>query len=631
MANAIKKISVQRGIDVTQLHAVLLRRRRRRSTPARWPTSWASAGSSSTPTPRVLSAYGMGLADVRVLRQRRSSGRSTTALTAELEAAVADARRRGRARSCAPRTCPTTASRTEARVHVRYAGTDTSLEVPLADAAAPARRLRGRAPLALRLHRRGPRPGGRGGHGRGHRRHGGGGRARAAGRAARDAARAGADARPSSPPARRTSRPSASRPPVFTREALLPGRPDRRPGAGLRRHHHRRGRARLGAGGDAARPPRSWTGSSRCRAQVAVGTHCDPILLEIFNNLFMTIAEQMGVTLQSTAYSVNVKERLDFSCAVFDADGALVANAPHMPVHLGSMGESVRTILRAATATSCGRATSRRSTTPTMAAPTCPTSPSSCRCSRGGELVFFTAAARASRRHRRHHAGLDAARQHAHRPGGRAVRQLPPGRARPAARGGAARAAARPAPTRSATQTQNVADLQAQIAACQRGANELAKMVGQFGLDTVRAYMGHVQDNAEESVRRVLDVLQDGEFTYAARRRPGGPGQDHDRQGRPAGPWSTSPAPAPQQPWNFNAPGGRHPGRRALRLPHPGRRRHPDERGLPEADRHRPARGLDRLPAATRPRSAPAMSRPRNGSPTRSTVRWACWRRPRAR
>ncbi len=78
---------------------------------------------------------------------------------------------------------------------------------------------------------------------------------------------------------------------------------------------------------------------------VAVGTHCDPILLEIFNNLFMTIAEQMGVTLQSTAYSVNVKERLDFSCAVFAADGALVANAPHMPVHLGSMGQSVRTIL----------------------------------------------------------------------------------------------------------------------------------------------------------------------------------------------------------------------------------------------------------------------------------------------
>ena len=78
----------------------------------------------------------------------------------------------------------------------------------------------------------------------------------------------------------------------------------------------------------------------------AIGTDCDPVMLEVFNNLFMSIAEQMGYTLQNTALSVNVKERLDFSCAVFDASGALIANAPHMPVHLGSMGESVRAVLR---------------------------------------------------------------------------------------------------------------------------------------------------------------------------------------------------------------------------------------------------------------------------------------------
>ena len=103
-------------------------------------------------------------------------------------------------------------------------------------------------------------------------------------------------------------------------------------------------------------------------------------MLEVFNNLFMSIAEQMGVTLQNTAYSVNIKERLDFSCAVFDGDGRLVANAPHMPVHLGSMDRSVETIIRLNAATS-GPATSSRSTRPTMAARTCPTSPSARRSS----------------------------------------------------------------------------------------------------------------------------------------------------------------------------------------------------------------------------------------------------------
>jgi 5-oxoprolinase (ATP-hydrolysing) len=80
--------------------------------------------------------------------------------------------------------------------------------------------------------------------------------------------------------------------------------------------------------------------------RVAIGTDCDPVMLEVFNNLFMSIAEQMGYTLQNTALSVNVKERLDFSCAIFDSTGSLIANAPHMPVHLGSMGESVRAVLR---------------------------------------------------------------------------------------------------------------------------------------------------------------------------------------------------------------------------------------------------------------------------------------------
>ena len=110
--------------------------------------------------------------------------------------------------------------------------------------------------------------------------------------------------------------------------------------------------------------------------RVAIGTESDPIMLEIFNNLFMTIAEQMGVTLQNTAYSVNVKERLDFSCAVFDPEGGLIANAPHMPVHLGSMGEIGPHHRPRCAAARCARATPSPSTTPTMAARICPTSPS---------------------------------------------------------------------------------------------------------------------------------------------------------------------------------------------------------------------------------------------------------------
>src|SRR5439155_14713369 len=81
------------------------------------------------------------------------------------------------------------------------------------------------------------------------------------------------------------------------------------------------------------------------KARYAAGTTADPVMLEVFNNLFMSIAEQMGVRLAQTAYSVNIKERLDFSCALFDAEGNLIANAPHMPVHLGSMGESIKTVI----------------------------------------------------------------------------------------------------------------------------------------------------------------------------------------------------------------------------------------------------------------------------------------------
>ena len=147
--------------------------------------------------------------------------------------------------------------------------------------------------------------------------------------------------------------------------------------------------------------------------RAAIGTRADPIMLEVFNNLFMSIAEQMGVTLQNTAYSVNMKERLDFSCALFDRDGMLIANAPHMPVHLGSMGESVRTILRLRGA---GDAPGRRVR---AEQPVQRRHPSARRHrDHAGVRRRRTAAvphrlARPPRRHRRHHARLDAAGQHA--------------------------------------------------------------------------------------------------------------------------------------------------------------------------------------------------------------------------
>jgi 5-oxoprolinase (ATP-hydrolysing) len=231
----------------------------------------------------------------------------------------------------------------------------------------------------------------------------------------------------------------------------------------------------------------------------------DPVLLEVFNNLFMNIAEQMGLQLQNTAYSVNIKERLDFSCALFDAQGNLIANAPHMPVHLGSMGESIKTVI----ARNAGQDAARR-----------------CVCAQR-PLPRRHAPARRDRHHagvpgggadkplfyvgsRGHHADIGGTTPGSmppfsttHRGRGRADQQFQaggPGRAARGRDGGAA--AKREYPSRNPQQ--NMADLKAQIAANEKGVQELRKMVDQFGLDVVQAYMGHVQDNAEESVRRVI-------------------------------------------------------------------------------------------------------------------------------
>ena len=249
-------------------------------------------------------------------------------------------------------------------------------------------------------------------------------------------------------------------------------------------------------------------------AREAVGTTADPVMLEVFNNLFMSIAEQMGAALENTAYSVNIKERLDFSCALFDREGQLVANAPHMPVHLGSMGESVKTVIRA----------------------------------RGGEMrhgdvfvlnnpyhggthlpditvvtpvfddsritILFYVASRG------HHADVGGITPGSMPANSRHIDEegvlidnfklVDSGQFREAA----IRELLKSGPHPARNVEQNLADLRAQIAANEKGVRELHKMVEHFGLDVVDAYMRHVQDNAEGAVRRVLGVLGNGEFSY---------------------------------------------------------------------------------------------------------------------
>ncbi len=246
---------------------------------------------------------------------------------------------------------------------------------------------------------------------------------------------------------------------------------------------------------------------------LALGTNADPVMLEVFNNLFMSIAEQMGVTLQNTAYSVNIKERVDFSCAIFASDGSLVANAPHIPVHLGSMDKSVETIIEQ----NAGRI--RPGDVFALNAPY-----------NGGthlpditvvspvfddadkEILFYVAS-------RGHHADV----------GGTAPGSMTPLATTVNEEGvlfdnmllvdqGEFQEAKliqvltdHPYPVRNVHQ--NVADLKASIAANEKGVQELRNMVENFSLPVVHAYMHHVQDNAEESVRRVIDVLHDASFT----------------------------------------------------------------------------------------------------------------------
>lgn len=502
MANAIKKISVERGHDVTEYvlasfggaggqHACLV----------------ADALGMKTvflhPFAGVLSAYGMGLADVRALRERSIEAALDDAnlyspFSALGEEAVADLKAQGFSEH---------AVTVVQRVHLRYQGTDTALIVPHGDpsmlrAAFEDAHLQQfgfiqpHTPLVVEAVSV---------------------EAIGASAVADEAETARPDDAPLIPEpldsVRLFSGGDWLDAPVYDRDALHPGDDVHGPAV-----------IREATATTVVEP--GWCARMNSRRhlvlervvalpkRVAIGTDADPVMLEIFNNLFMSIAEQMGATLQNTAHSVNIKERLDFSCAVFDAGGGLVANAPHMPVHLGSMGESVRAIVRRygdalkAGETYVLNAPYNGGTHLPDVTVVTPVFDEA-----GREVLFFVAS-------RGHHADIGGISPGSMPPDSRNVEQegiLLDGL--PLVRGGrfledeiVAALTSGKWPARNPAQ--NVADLKAQVAANEKGVRELRRMVGHFGLDVVRAYMGHVQDNAEESVRRVIGSLRDGTFTY---------------------------------------------------------------------------------------------------------------------
>ena len=256
------------------------------------------------------------------------------------------------------------------------------------------------------------------------------------------------------------------------------------------------------------------TRTQKIKRASAIGTSVDPIMLEIFNNLFMNVAEQMGMVLENTASSVNIKERLDFSCALFSPTGNLVANAPHVPVHLGSMSECIKTIIRENSST-MNPGDAFLINAPYNGGTHLPdiTLIKPVFDDNNENVIFYVAT-------RGHHADI----------GGTVPGSAPANSTHVKEEGVLIDnftivskgvfleneiynlLSLAEFPARNIKQ--NIADLKAQVAAAEKGSQELIKVIKHYGLEVVHAYMGHVQDNAEESVRRVLDVLSDSSFIY---------------------------------------------------------------------------------------------------------------------
>ncbi|HVG52185.1 MAG TPA: hydantoinase B/oxoprolinase family protein [Xanthobacteraceae bacterium] len=551
MANAIKKISVQRGYDVTRYalncfggaggqHACLVA---------------DALGMTQVlihPFSSLLSAYGMGLANIRASRQQAIEAPLSKKTLAQLRKVAAQLGEVA-GKEVMGQGVPRAQIKIIVHAQVRYAGTDTALPVHVLD-----RNVNGSADSSLRKIQSDFEKAHKSRFGFIDRSKqlvveavsveaiGGGARFREKKRRQR---------RKLLSPARRTKFYSGGKwraAALFTREQLRIS--DSIPGPAIVIEPHQT--IVIEDGWRAQVTPKDHLVLTRIRKLQrthAVGTKADPVMLEIFNNLFMSIAEQMGVSLQNTAYSVNIKERLDFSCAVFAADGTLVANAPHMPVHLGSMDRSVETIIndnKGKISPGDVYAINAPYNGGTHLPDITVCTPVFDKAQRN--ILFWVAS-------RGHHADVGGIAPGSMSPNATTIEQegvyidnfklVDRGRFREKELNALLTGGKYPA----RNPVQNIADLKAQIAANEKGVQELRKMVTQFTLPVVKAYMQHVQDNAAESVRRVIDALHDSEFSYE---------MDQgtvirvkitvDRKKREATVDFTGTS--PQQPTNFNAP-----------------------------------------------------------------------------
>jgi 5-oxoprolinase (ATP-hydrolysing) len=553
MANAIKKISVQRGYDVTRYalncfggaggqHACLVA------------DALGMTNVLIHPLSSLLSAYGMGLADIRSVRQQaieepfgkqahatleKVASRLTETVIGEVAAQGVDAKK----------------IKLHVRAHIRYAGTDT----PLIVNAGSFRPTRGKNRPLDSLTKM------KSGFERAHKAQFGFiDRAKdlvieavsveAIGGGARFKEKVGKTRRRKLPaPAQRTrffSGGKWQRANVYLRAVLVPG--DKIKGPAIIVEPHQTVVVEHGWQAElTARDHLVLRRVQKLARARAIGTHADPVMLEVFNNLFMSIAEQMGVALQNTAYSVNIKERLDFSCAVFNGDGSLVANAPHMPVHLGSMDRAVETVIRE------NKGKIRPGDAYAINAPynggTHLPDITVCTPVFDGRKILFWVASRG------HHADVGGISPGSMSPNATTIEQegiyidnfklIDRGRFRERELYALLTGGRYPA----RNPLQNVNDIKAQIAANEMGVRELHKMVRYFTLPVVRAYMRHVQDNAAESVRRVIDRLHDSAFmveTDQGNKITVRIAVDKTRREATVDFTGTS----PQQPSNFNAP-----------------------------------------------------------------------------
>jgi 5-oxoprolinase (ATP-hydrolysing) len=503
MANAIKKISVQRGYDVTRYalncfggaggqHACLVA------------DALGMTRVLIHPFSSLLSAYGMGLADIRATREQAIElvyGPKALAAIKTIGARLGcDVKN-----EVAGQGVPAAKIKVFVRAHIRYAGTDSALVVAAGSLEAMKRTFekahkarfgfidRSKQMMVEAVS------------------------VEAVGGGAELSEKATRRAKGRLPqPARRTQFYSGGawhKANVFTRDQLKIGAKVK--GAAIIIEPHQTIVVEPGWQAElTAKNHLVLTRAVKLKRTHAIGTHADPVMLEVFNNLFMSIAEQMGVSLQNTAYSVNIKERLDFSCAVFAHDGTLVANAPHMPVHLGSMDRSVETVIR----------DNKGKVAPgdvyVINAPYNGGThlPDITVCTpvfddKKKKILFWVAS-------RGHHADVGGISPGSMSPNATTIEQegvlfdnfklVDRGRFREKELTAALLGAKYPA----RNPVQNINDIKAQIAANEKGVAELRKTVALFTMPVVQAYMQHVQDNAAESVRRVIDRLHDSEFSY---------------------------------------------------------------------------------------------------------------------